>query len=724
MPPLPLLPAVMVRRHALLKQLDDSHATVVSLTAPGGFGKSTLLGQWLDGSPRRVIWLQIPAGSDSVEIAERISMEFSGPRPRPVVTLPVVHDDAQWFSVVLPALQELIAAADEPFVLVLDDAMHLADSQADGLVNAVVTALPEHSQLVVATRGATPRTLRRLRVTGRVLELRAADLAMDDDEARLLLDELSVHLPQDQLALMVERTEGWPVGLYLLGRAVLSEPELLAADEVPNLTTEWVADFIRDELFDGLDHDSKTLLMRVSVLDELAAVPCDAAAGSTGTLARLRQLSTENQLISVVPGDADTYRLHALFRSFLQKELREVSPADFEACHADAARWYASDGQLDLAVRHLREGGDDHALADFVWSQAWRLLATGQWARLARWLSNLSEDRLLAHPGLCLSAAWLRTQEGDMSQVVHYARRARSLASGPSGSDEYQGHSAIIEATIGGDGLLYVGDLCDSALELLDNSDPWRCLAHYLRGVVHLNFGRIDDGMTDLEEGCRLARRHGVMSMTALCLAAQATVRLALGHVKAAEALIGEARSLVFENKLEHLPTAAPIFTASALVLLAADHRPAAQEDAARALRLTALLEPIAPWHAVEGRLRLGQTYWQLGDHRRARTLTDEARAGYVPAARSPLLDQMLEAAERLVADVDISFGSSPLTTAELRVLQYLPSHLTFPEIGQRLFLSRHTVKSQALSIYRKLGVNSRSGAVACAWELGLLPQG
>jgi LuxR family maltose regulon positive regulatory protein len=182
------------------------------------------------------------------------------------------------------------------------------------------------------------------------------------------------------------------------------------------------------------------------------------------------------------------------------------------------------------------------------------------------------------------------------------------------------------------------------------------------------------------------------------------------------------ARGVVFDNQLEHLPIGAPIFTASALVLLSTGRRSQAVDDAARALRLTALMEPIAPWHAVEGRLRLGQTYWQLGDHKRARILTEEARERYVPAARSPMLDQMLKEAERRVAAVDSAPGPSLLTTAELRVLQYLPSHLSFPEIGQRLYLSRHTVKSQALSTYRKLGVSSRSGAVAAASELGLLP--
>jgi LuxR family maltose regulon positive regulatory protein len=134
-------------------------------------------------------------------------------------------------------------------------------------------------------------------------------------------------------------------------------------------------------------------------------------------------------------------------------------------------------------------------------------------------------------------------------------------------------------------------------------------------------------------------------------------------------------------------------------------------------------MSSVAPWHAAAGRLTLAQVYSGLGDHQRARVLTEEARERYTPAARSPLTDTMLKQAEELVESLgDPPVGPSLLTTAELRVVQYLPSHLTFPEIGQQLWLSRHTVKSQAMSAYRKLGVSSRSEAVTRARQLGLLP--
>ena len=714
----------MVPRQALLKQLDQSDAAAVVVAAPGGFGKSTLLAQWLKASPKSVHWLQVPSGSHSAGVAERIALELAPPASPLMPVLPMAQDESLWFSVVLPALQDVVSSRESPFVLVLDDAMNITDSRLDSLIDAVVTSLPAQSQLVVGTRGAPPHALRRLRATGRLLELTAEDLAMDDDEAKLLLDELTVHLPEEQLAQVVDRTEGWPVGIYLLGRAILKDPDLLVADEVPGLGTGWITDFIRDELFDALDPESQTVLLRVSVLDELSAGVCDATSGVSRSLPLLRRLAAENQLITRVPGHGETYRLHPLFADFLSNELQGRSPSEFEGCHRRAADWYASQGDDDRTVVHLRECGDDVALGDFVWSRAWRLLAKGQAPTLSSWLEGVEESRVLAHPGLCLTSAWIGTQEGDMAQVAHFAAQARLLVRQHSLGEPYASHVDVLDAVIGRAGVASIVDLCNSALASADSSDPWSSLAHYMRGVAHLHFGRLDEGMADLLAGCRIAQDLDISHVRAQCLAAQATIRLSLGQAGAAGELVVGARAEVFDNKLEHLPTSAPIFTASALVLLATGRREEAVDDAARALRLTALMEPIAPWHAVEGRLRLGQTYWQLGDHRRARVLTEEAREHYVPAAHSPMLDQMLKHAEGQVAAVDETPGPSLLTTAELRVLQYLPSHLSFPEIGQRLYLSRHTVKSQALSAYRKLGVASRSGAVTTARELGLLPPG
>ena len=198
---------------------------------------------------------------------------------------------------------------------------------------------------------------------------------------------------------------------------------------------------------------------------------------------------------------------------------------------------------------------------------------------------GIEEDRIAGHPGLCLAAAWIGTQEGDMAKVVRYTAQARDLVAQDETAGRYPTHVAITEAVIGADGVESIIDMTSAALDGGDRTDPWMSLALFLRGVAHLHVNKIDEGVSDLVEGSSLAEALEVTHVRALCLAALATVRLALGDGQEAGELVARARQVVFDNNLEHIPTGAPIFTASALVLLATGQRAEAAADAARALR-------------------------------------------------------------------------------------------------------------------------------------------
>ena len=254
-------------------------------------------------------------------------------------------------------------------------------------------------------------------------------------------------------------------------------------------------------------------------------------------------------------------RLHPLFADFLSVELQGRSPSEFEGCHRRAAEWYASQGDDDRTVAHLRESGNDAALGDFVWSRAWRLLAKGQSPTLSRWLEGLAESRVLAHPGLCLTSAWVRTQEGDMAQVVHFATQARALVRQDEFFQPYASHVDVADAVIGREGTASIIDLCNSALESADSSDPWRSLAYFMRGVAHLHFGTVDEGMADLAAGCQIAKELDISHVRAQCLAAQATVMLSLGQAGVAGGAGGRCQSCGLRQQARTPPDQCPHFS-------------------------------------------------------------------------------------------------------------------------------------------------------------------
>jgi LuxR family transcriptional regulator, maltose regulon positive regulatory protein len=226
-----------------------------------------------------------------------------------------------------------------------------------------------------------------------------------------------------------------------------------------------------------------------------------------------------------------------------------------------------------------------------------------------------------------------------------------------------------------------------------------------------------------LAEGRRLAVAHELPLMVAHCLAALADAAMAAGEEPRALAFIRESRELTVRYRLDSVTTTAPIFTTSAAGYVHEGRFADARREAARALRLIALMRTIAPWHAVQGRLVLAQVCLALGDPERARMLSDEAADAGGPATSSVVLDRLLRQTTERLATVSSSLAdSSALTTAEVRVLQYLPRHLSYPQIADELFVSRHTVKTQAMSAYRKLGVHTRTEAILRARSAGLLP--
>jgi LuxR family maltose regulon positive regulatory protein len=213
-------------------------------------------------------------------------------------------------------------------------------------------------------------------------------------------------------------------------------------------------------------------------------------------------------------------------------------------------------------------------------------------------------------------------------------------------------------------------------------------------------------------------------TIRAHALAGLGRVALTAGDSAQWTRLVAEARTIVAEHGLEHIPTLAPVFAASALSLAMQGRLEDAEGEALHALRQTSLMRGLAPWFGVLGRLQLARAFLLLHDRTRARVLLDEAVALRGPATQSPMLSHLLRETADLVRHVEDIPGQGPssLTTAELRVLQYLPSRLTLEYIAEELYVSRHTVKTQVAAVYRKLGATSRADAVRAARGMGLLP--
>jgi LuxR family maltose regulon positive regulatory protein len=710
-------------RERVLHVLDKAQdVPVLCLQAPGGYGKTTVLAQWLAHDTRPVIWLSVhPAAADAEWLARALLDDLAD---RGLVShrVPITAstDPVTWHLSVLPAVEQAVREATEPFVVAVDDAGTVSGTAWDCLLESLAISLPAGAQLVLTTRDSVPPTLWRLQSRGQVVVIGPEVLAFDEAETRELTSTVGVRSTPEHARSLLEETEGWPVAVYLstLPRVDGREPRPRSRPGVPD--GSGLTEYLREEVIGRLPADDAAFLSRCSVLSVLEQHSCDEVSSTTGSLARLRRLSAANRLLSAQDDAGQRFRMHPLLAEALREQLRE-NPEAWHAAHAAASRADERRGFLDGAVHHAKLAGDDDRVAGLVWSRCPYLLATGQSAVLARWLAGIDDDRLAARCRLALSAAWTASHTGDMVRMQRFALAATERAAND--DRECVLDADLLDATIGANGLDHVEASARAFIHGKPVDDPWQTLAHYLLGVALFLRDESEPAQLALHETSRIADALDLPLMSAHALAALADIGLSEGRDHQALTWIRQVRELAARHDLDAITTAAPVFITSAVGYLHEGRFADARSEAARALRLTALLRTVAPWHAVQGRLALAHLNVALGDPERARVLLDEAGDLRGPSSSSPRLDRMHAEIGEQVSTVSTSLvGVSSLTTAEVRVLQYLPTHLTFPQIADELFVSRNTIKTQALSAYRKLGVHTRSEAIDHARRAGLLP--
>jgi LuxR family maltose regulon positive regulatory protein len=707
---------VEVRRDRLLDELVGSGVRAVCLTAGSGYGKTTLLRQWAAADARRFVLLRGHALiSHPADVAAQLAESFGDAEL--AETLPMPGDLLAWYTLVLPAIERICASLPEPVVVVIDDATSLAGPAWNSLLDGLIEHLPAGSVLCVATQDHPPPALRGRRSQQDALEFDAGDLRLDAVESADLLTRLGVELDDDEFLTFLDRTEGWPALVYFGGRAVRDG---LASPSLPSTSTGMIGDFIRDSVLEPLDDEMTDFVLGISVLHELTGPLCEAVTHHDDSLRRLRELAASNSLVVPVDGTGTRFRLHHLLADVLSDELRARSLTRWRAANEAASEALEADGDLDGAIRHAIASDDLELISRQVWPHAPRLIGAGRTQILRRWLDEIPPERIERSRRLAIAAAWAAQHVGDVLSMNRFRLMALESTRQP-GDDELEPHVDLLTAAIGADGVDSTADLASSCLDRMPESDLWRTGAAWYLGNSLLLLGRPDEAAPVLERGREHARAAEMPLIETHLVASLFLARDRIDDHQRAFRALADLRALLTRFRFDFV--AAPAYTALAIGSLAEGHRSEARTAADTALRMTSQVRPIAPWHAVEAPLLLAKVFLALGEPRRATALLAEADEWTTPQSACPLNDELREEVQRGVAAAeDPTAHAEELTLAEIRVLQYLPTHLTFPEIAAELFVSRYTVKTQALAAYRKLGVHSRSEAVERARLLGLLP--
>jgi len=730
----PAIGAQLVHRAALLDALSAGRRCKLTLlSAPAGWGKTTLLAQWAlgAGEDQRFGWLSLdPSDNDPVwfwmYVVAALQKISPGVGIRAAELLAMGADPVQ---VVLPTLLNDLDTIASPMVLILDD-HHLVVSRAiHEQLAFFISRLPANLHLVLATRSDPMLPLARLRASGELAEMRTDDLRFGAIEAdHLLNDVLGLDLAHEDIQLLHRRTEGWAAGLYLAALSLAGRADAAAFIRTFAGDNRHIVDYLMAEVLDGQPPHLRSFLLRTSVLARLSGPLCDALLQTSGSASVLEKIERENLFVVPLDTSRHWYRYHQLFGELLRTELRRTEPDLVADLHRRAATWFETEGLIDEAVRHLVAGGDIARSADLIAADWVNEFNGGGLSTVSSWLDLLPEETVLQDPRLSVARAWIALNVGQFDDAHMWIEAVEAGSAADTVDHGSFGAQLVALREVHA---FKTGDVA-AALEAarlaitLDFGDASqaRSAACSVYGSALYFSGNIDEAQATFRRAVQLAEKIGDRRRRIYALGYLALIAAESGQLADAEHQIRQATGVSRDlADGEHFVNAM-VPLAAATVLDVRGDRAAAAEAADMAVALARKGAGIL--EVAKALLARAKILEDLGDHETATANRNEAGALLRGCADAAIAQTLLTAAQRskgvaVTARNEACAVGEELTPKELEVLRLLPTRLSRSEIGARLYVSLNTVKTHQRAVYRKLSVEHRSAAVSRARELGLL---
>jgi LuxR family maltose regulon positive regulatory protein len=725
----PIRPGTVRRSRLIARLARGDRCPIVSVAAPAGYGKTTLLSQWAESNGQAFAWVSVDeADNDPKVLLSYIAEALDAIEPigeRVFDALAAAASSVP--GSVVPRLASAFSSMISPIVLVLDDVHLLRNSECRAALSVLADHVPDGSRLALAGRAGPPLRIARLRAEGKILEIGPNDLAFACEEASSLLREADVALGDDEVTELHQRTEGWPAGLYLAALYLREGGSFAGAAVSFGGDNQLVSEYMKAEFLSRVSRRQRVFLTRTAVLERMCGPLCDAVLDVAGSAAVLADLARSNVLLVPLDRRGEWYRYHHLFRDMLLAELGRREPALMPVLRRRAASWCLDNGLPEEALEYCMAAGDVDGAARLMGQLTVPTYRKGRATTIQRWFGWLEDHGGIGgHPMTAVLAALFSAPMGRPVETERWADAVDRWQYGdPARPDDpsVEAWAALMRALLCRHGVEQMRADADEAVRRFAAESFVTPTPALQQGIARILCGDLDGGDTCLEDAVRVGEQIGSPEHVAVGLCERSLVAMARSQWDRAEVLADQACSVSRRAGIEE-SYATPLI--SAVRARTAMHRAdlhAVHQELPSAQRLRHLLTYALPQFAVQARLELARVHLALADTAGARTLMREVDD---LLRRRPGLGTLVGEARILRAQLSRDRGSgvpgaSALTAAELRLLPLLSTHLSFPQIAEEMSLSRHTIKSQVMSIYRKLGTPSRSQAVARSRELGLL---
>jgi LuxR family maltose regulon positive regulatory protein len=723
--PPPVRDQTVARERLLVRLRSEPGVRLTVVAAPAGSGKTTLLGSWREAEAERrsIGWVSLDEGDDDPVVLWSHVLEALRRACPSLDTLrrPEQVGAARIMDTVLPELvNELTEQGD--VALVLDDFHRLGSGPSRDSLAWFVEHAPPSLQIVVSTRSEPALSLATLRAHGQLVELRADELGFSAEEADVLLnDRLDLNLSRDDVKGLVERTEGWPAGLYLAALSMRTIADRRAFVTRFGGINRHVIDFLVDEVLEGHVPELQRLMLHCSILDQLCGPLCDALLEEDGSAARLTELARTNLFLIPLDDHDRWFRFHHLFGELLRVELEHREPGLATTLHRRASAWHRDHGSTDKAIEHALEAGAFAEACELITTTWFYYTQVARLATVVGWIERIPREMRRQDPHLLLVAAWVYMMSGrreESGAAVAEVERLRPLDPGPlpDGFSSLEADLAAIQGCLTWGDLRYSVERGRRAAELEGATSPWRTVIDVGAGWCLYFLGEFNEADRWFAQATEPALELALWRVVSSSLTGRSLVAEALGRADEQRAFAARAVALLEAQQLEGSDNELWIAVGGALeserhlesALATFERAVAAQRGAGQPPLLALAL------------IRQANVCRALGREAAARAAIEEARSVVASCADPGILISWLVKAER-PRRTRRGTDAAALSERELAVLRALTGPLSERDIARELYVSRNTVHSHTRSIFRKLGVSSRSDAVRRAHELELV---
>jgi LuxR family transcriptional regulator, maltose regulon positive regulatory protein len=724
----------VIKRPRLIETLSAAASRPLTLVrAPVGYGKSTLLAEWWHGIRSTgpvVAWLTLDEPENDPALFWRYVVGALRDAGSPVgeeAEMRLCAPGADPRGAVTGLLNEL---ASQPLrtVLVLDDYHAIREPECHELMALFLDRAPTHLHVVIATRSEPPLPIGSIRGAGRLAELREPELRLTAGEAaEFVRASGALELDDDELALLVRRTEGWAAALRLA--VVWLSGETDRGEALRNFAGDnrHLSDYLAEHLLAGLDPRLERFLIRTSVLLRMCAPLCEAVTGDRSAADLLGAIERANLLLIPLDGRRQWYRYHHLFAGLLQAELARREPQLVRTLHRRACAWHRRHGTPREAFEHAMGAGDHVAASEVIIGCWMRMMGSGRSKTLRGWLERFPDAALAAIPELgYIGAAATGRSGGGESDVDRWLRIADAALSNGS-------HRAApaLRSTVNGDlvraqfvyrDVREAAAAAQRAADLGASGAPWRVPAFSTLAFLRYLSGDPESAQAAVSEAVRDGDASFRPHSNVQALATKALLDLDSGGPEKANRSARRALEAAWATGVGESATGGLAHTALGRALIAGGHVAEGLEEMRAGEECLRDRAPLAAH--LYALLSLADGYLLAADFVAAQRTADEADglldlftdAGILPAMLAGVRRRsQLERRRRPAGP------GTDISQSELAVLRLMAGRKSRAGIAGELLISLNTVKTHTSSIYRKLGVGSRAEALVRAHERQLL---